>query len=55
MDITFISSSGNWSAFYERDKLARIADYMVVMAYDEHWGSSQVAGSVASLPWVEKT
>ncbi|MGN7176860.1 peptidoglycan hydrolase [Paenibacillus sp. FSL R5-0490] len=54
MDITFISSSGNWSAFYERDKLAGIADYMVVMAYDEHWGSSQVAGSVASLPWVEE-
>lgn len=53
MDITFISSSGNWSAFYEREKLAEIADYMVVMAYDEHWGSSQVAGSVASLPWVE--
>ncbi|MGA5688926.1 glycosyl hydrolase family 18 protein [Cytobacillus pseudoceanisediminis] len=54
MDITFISSSGNWSAFYERDKLAGIADYLVVMAYDEHWGSSQVAGSVASLPWVEE-
>ncbi|KON88602.1 peptidoglycan hydrolase [Sporosarcina globispora] len=54
MDITFISSSGNWSAFYEREKLAEITDYMVVMAYDEHWGSSQVAGSVASLPWVEE-
>lgn len=54
MDITFISSSGNWSAFYERDKLSGIADYMVVMAYDEHWGSSQIAGSVASLPWVEE-
>ncbi|WP_342780731.1 glycosyl hydrolase family 18 protein [Bacillus marasmi] len=54
MDITFISSSGNWSAFYERDKLSQIVDYMVVMAYDEHWGSSPVAGSVASLPWVEQ-
>ncbi|WP_394141510.1 glycosyl hydrolase family 18 protein [Cytobacillus oceanisediminis] len=54
MDITFISSSGNWSAFYERDELAEIADYMVVMAYDEHWGSSPVAGSVASIPWVEE-
>lgn len=53
MDITFISSSGNWSAFYERKKLSEIVDYMVVMAYDEHWGSSPVAGSVASLPWVE--
>ncbi|MBS4189424.1 peptidoglycan hydrolase [Bacillus sp. FJAT-49705] len=52
MDITFISS-GNWSAFYERDKLASLVDYMVVMAYDEHWGTSPKAGSVASLPWVE--
>ncbi|MDQ0268605.1 glycosyl hydrolase family 18 protein [Cytobacillus purgationiresistens] len=53
MDITFISSSGNWSAFYEREQLADIVDYLIVMAYDEHWGSSPVAGSVASLPWVE--
>ncbi len=53
MDITFISNGGNWSAFYERDKLANLVDYLVVMAYDEHWGSSPKAGSVASLPWVE--
>lgn len=53
MDITFIAG-GNWSAFYERDQLATIVDYLIVMAYDEHWGSSPVAGSVASLPWVEK-
>ena len=52
MDITFISS-GNWSAFYERDKLADLVDYLIVMAYDEHWATSPVAGSVASLPWVE--
>jgi spore germination protein YaaH len=54
MDITFISSSGNWSGFYEREKLAEIVDYLIVMAYDEHWGSSPIAGSVASLPWVEE-
>jgi spore germination protein YaaH len=52
MDITFIAG-GNWSAFYEREKLAKIVDYLAVMAYDEHWGSSPEAGSVASLPWVE--
>ncbi|MBY0120512.1 glycosyl hydrolase family 18 protein [Bacillus sp. S/N-304-OC-R1] len=54
MDITFISTSGNWSVFYERDKLANLVDYLVVMAYDEHWGTSPKAGSVASLPWVEE-
>lgn len=53
MDITFIAD-GNWSAFYEREKLANIVDYLAVMAYDEHWGSSPIAGSVASLPWVEE-
>ncbi|WP_017753928.1 glycosyl hydrolase family 18 protein [Calidifontibacillus oryziterrae] len=53
MDITFISSSENWSMFYDREKLANTVDYLMVMAYDEHWGSSPVAGSVASLPWVE--
>jgi spore germination protein YaaH len=54
MDITFISTSENWSVIYERDKLGQIVDYLMVMAYDEHWGSSPVAGSVSSLPWVEK-
>ncbi|WP_394232268.1 glycosyl hydrolase family 18 protein [Niallia oryzisoli] len=53
MDITFMTT-GNWSAFYEREKLAESVDYLIVMAYDEHWGSSQEAGSVASLPWVEE-
>lgn len=54
MDITFISNSEMWSMFYDRKELAKIVDYMIVMAYDEHWGSSPVAGSVASFPWVEK-
>lgn len=53
MDITFITD-GNWSAFYERDELSQVIDYLMVMAYDEHWGSSPKAGSVASFPWVEQ-
>jgi len=52
MDITFIAG-GNYSAFFERDHLSDLVDYMVVMAYDEHWATSPEAGSVASLPWVE--
>ncbi|WP_102346597.1 glycosyl hydrolase family 18 protein [Bacillus sp. Marseille-P3661] len=54
MDITFISNSENWSMFYDREKLGKIVDYLMVMAYDEHWATSPVAGSVSSLPWVEK-
>lgn len=55
MDITFYAGeNNNWSSFYERNKLAGIVDYLIIMAYDEHSGSSPVAGSVSSLPWVEK-
>lgn len=53
IDITFISSNEQYSMFLEREKLATIVDYMMVMAYDEHWAASPKAGSVASLPWVE--
>ncbi|CAM3378353.1 glycosyl hydrolase family 18 protein [Marinicrinis lubricantis] len=54
MDVTVHSTSEMWSMFYDRKRLAEVLDYMIVMAYDEHWASSPVAGSVASLPWVEK-
>lgn len=54
MDVTFISNNENWSKFYEREKLAKVVDFIMVMAYDEHWATSPVSGSVASLPWVEK-
>lgn len=54
MDITIKSTSEQWSLFYDRARLAETVDYMIVMTYDEHWASSPVAGSVASLPWVEK-
>ena len=39
--------------FYDRRALAEVVDYVMLMAYDEHWAASPVAGSVASLPWVE--
>lgn len=54
IDVTFPSNSANWSLIYDRGALSKIVDYVIVMAYDEHWGTSPVAGSVASLPWVER-
>jgi hypothetical protein len=54
MDITTKSLSENWSLFYDRPALAEVVDYLVLMAYDEHWASSPKAGSVASLQWVER-
>lgn len=38
---------------YNRKELAEAADYVVVMAYDQHWSSSKNAGSVAQYKWVE--
>ncbi|MDR6123285.1 spore germination protein YaaH [Bacillus sp. SLBN-46] len=55
MDITFSAgANNNWSSFYERPQLAKIVDYLIVMAYDEHTNASSGSGSVASLPWVER-
>lgn len=43
-----------WTIEYDRAALARYVDYIAIMTYDEHYSSSPVAGSVASLPWVEE-
>ncbi|MFM9280404.1 glycosyl hydrolase family 18 protein [Paenibacillus jiagnxiensis] len=53
IDVTPKSDSELWSVFLDRASLGKITDYMMVMAYDEHWASSPEAGSVASLPWTE--
>lgn len=53
MDVTFISGSATWSQCYDREALAEAVDYMIVMAYDQHWASSPKAGSVAQYKWVE--
>ncbi|MEW6398571.1 MAG: glycosyl hydrolase family 18 protein, partial [Bacillota bacterium] len=54
VDVTVKSPSPTWSGFLDRRALARVADYLAVMTYDEHYAGSARAGSVASLPWVEK-
>lgn len=38
---------------YNRAEQGMVADYVIIMGYDEHWGSSQTAGSVASIDFVE--
>ncbi|WP_276357778.1 glycosyl hydrolase family 18 protein [Cohnella caldifontis] len=53
IDVTPKSNSEFWSAFLDRARLGATVDFMMVMAYDEHWASSPEAGSVASLPWAE--
>lgn len=54
IDVTIPSNSAFWSRCYDRRELGKIADYVMVMAYDEHPRLSPISGSVASLGWVEK-
>ena len=42
-----------YSAFYNRKEQGTVADYVIVMGYDEHYAGGE-AGPVASLPYVEK-
>lgn len=42
------------SAHYNRAEQGVVADYVIIMGYDEHWGGGGVAGSVASIDFVEE-
>lgn len=39
---------------YNREEQGLVCDYVVVMGYDEHWATSDEAGSVASIGFVEE-
>ncbi len=55
MDVTPISVSENWSQCYDRKRLSETVDYIILMAYDQHWSTSPVEGSVAQYSWVEES
>lgn len=40
--------------FYNRKEQGIVADYVIIMGYDEHYATSPEAGSVASIDWVRK-
>lgn len=42
-----------YTEYYNRAEQGRVADYVVIMGYDEHYAGGE-AGSVASLPYVKK-
>lgn len=42
-----------YTAHYNRQEQGIVADYVVIMGYDEHWLGSDEAGSVASIDFVE--
>lgn len=41
-----------WHGSYDYKKLSQVADYLIIMAYDEHWEGSE-SGPVASISFVE--
>ena len=43
-----------YTMYYQRGEQARFVDYLIVMAYDEHFAGSEEAGSVSSLPFVQQ-
>lgn len=43
-----------FTSFYNRKEQGIVADYIIIMGYDEHTIGSPEAGSVASLPFVEE-
>ncbi len=45
----------DFNAFYNVKEQGVLADYVCVMAYDEHYSGSSEAGSVSSLNWVKKS
>ncbi len=53
IDVTVKSSSPTWSRFLERDRLAEVVDYVMLMAYDQYPQGSKVSGPVSSIPWTE--
>ncbi len=53
VDVTPQISSDVTKEPYDRKALAEICDLVVIMAYDQHWSSSEKSGSVAEYPWVE--
>ena len=43
-----------YTAYYNRRAQGEFADYIIIMGYDEHYKGSPEAGSVSSVPWMQK-
>lgn len=55
VDVTkYEPTSSTYSMCYDRTAIAKYADYVALMAYDQNGTWSTTAGSVADLEWTEK-
>lgn len=47
-------SPQDWNTFYDIEQQGKLADYIIIMNYDEHTKGSKEAGSVSSMTFTEK-
>ena len=50
---TYDDPNSNWSGAFDYAQIGRYADYVVLMAYDQHWTGGD-PGPIASAQWVEQ-
>ena len=53
VDVTAPDGSEDWSGCYDRHRIAKVADYIIYMAYDQYGISSPKEGTTAGADWVE--
>ena len=53
VNVTMPDSSNESSMSYDRARLAKIADYIILIGYDQHSATSEEVGTVAGANWVE--
>lgn len=42
-----------YTEHYKMAEVGKTVDYVIIMAYDEHWSTCKESGSVASINWVD--
>ena len=53
IDVTAPDGGSDWSDSFDRNKLGKIVDYMMFMAYDEYGETATTAGTTAGADWIE--
>ena len=53
VDVNVPDGSDTWSLCYDTPSIAEVADYINLMAYDQHGARGSESGSVSQLSWVE--
>lgn len=53
VDVTTLDGGGDWSECYNRNVIGDVADYIVLMAYDQYGINSSKPGTTAGYNWVE--